>query len=679
MRTDVRRWPRVAIAAAAVVGLGVGVAGTAVVVGLSDDEPSTTRQTFGGPIKLVAYDTCESALAELKAAALPHVGPYGLAGEQHLAVDLGGRADSGDGAAVAAEAQPDARGGAAAPAAPEPGGREQASKDGGGHSGTNVHESGVDEPDLVKTDGRRVVTVTNGVLTVVDVATRERTARVSLPGGYANQLLLDGDRALVLTPATEVLPTEPVPLPEPVPDRKPSPDRGVQGSQLVLVDLTGAGKVLGTLRVDGAYLDARQVGSVARVVVRSTPHLPFTYPMRDNDLEGARERNREIVENSSIADWMPRYALDNGGKRSEGQLVECSAVSHPERYTGTAMLTVLTVDLQGELTNGDPIGIAADGDTVYGTGTSLYVADDHFQHATSGFAPEERPMPEGSQRTEVYQFDISGQGKPVHVASGGVEGTLLNQYSLSEHEGNLRIATTVGVAPDSRSMVSVLTRRGNELAQVGRVDGLGKGERIYSVRYMGDVAYVVTFRQTDPLYTVDLSDPAAPKVTGELKITGYSAYLHPLGEDRLLGIGQEATTDGVSVGLQVSLFDTSAAGAERVGQFHFPNAFSEVESDPHAFLYWPEKDLVVLPVVGSITNVRGSDVEGSGMLVLRVSDDRIDEVGMIRHSDPRSDREAMSPPPRRALVIGEELWTVSDYDIVVSDLDTLTQQAHLPL
>ncbi|WP_460399584.1 beta-propeller domain-containing protein [Actinophytocola sediminis] len=680
MRTDLPRWPRIAVAAAAVVGLGVGVAGTAVVVGLAgEDGLAQLDPSEVSPITLVSYDTCDSALAELKAAALPHVGPYGLAGEgPGSLVDRDGAAD--EGAASAPDARAQSEGGAAAPKAAE----EQRAADAPAddpadadqreHSGTNVHESGVDEPDLVKTDGRRVVTVANGVLTAVDVATRERTARVQVPGGAVSQLLLDGDRALVMTSAesSTMIADGPTASEKPVAPVE-------QGSRLLLVDLSGVGEILGTLEVDGAYLDARQVDSVARVVVRSTPRLKFGYPMRDNDIESAAARNRAVVENSTIADWLPKYTLDNGGTRSEGQLVECAAVSHPHRYTGSALLTVLTVDLRKELTTGDPISIAADGDTVYGTGTSLYVADDHVQHGTTnGFLAEDRPTPV-NQRTEVYQFDISGQGSPVHVASGGVEGTLLNQYSLSEHDGHLRIATTVGQSStsDSRSMVTVLTRRDNELALTGRVDGLGKGERIYSVRYQGDLAYVVTFRETDPLYTVDLSDPAAPRVTGELKITGYSAYLHPVGEDRLLGIGQEATTNGVATGVQVSLFDTSTPAATRVGQFHLPQSYSEVENDPHAFLYWPEKNIVVLPVVGMATGADPTAVPESGMLVLRLSGDRLDQVGVVRHADDRFN--GMPPPPRRALVIGEELWTVSDFDIVVSTLDTLTTKTRIAI
>ncbi len=228
----------------------------------------------------------------------------------------------------------------------------------------------------------------------------------------------------------------------------------------------------------------------------------------------------------------------------------------------------------------------------------------------------------------------------------------------------------------SQSMVSVLTRRGKELAQVGQVDGLGKGERIYAVRFVGATAYVVTFRQTDPLYTVDLSDPAAPRVTGELKITGYSAYLHPAGEGRLLGVGQEATAEGMTTGTQVSLFDTSdQAGARRLGQLQYAGGHSEVEGDPHAFLYWPDKDLVVLPMTRhAVRLVRHLPRRG-----------RARAQGLGQHDErerawcaTRSERDGMPFMPRRALVIGDELWTVSEAGMLVSDLDTLAQLAWLP-
>ena len=135
--------------------------------------------------------------------------------------------------------------------------------------------------------------------------------------------------------------------------------------------------------------------------------------------------------------------------------------------------------------------------------------------------------------------------------------------------------------------MSILTENDGVLEVVGAVGGLGKGERIFSVRFIGEVGYVVTFRQTDPLYTLNLADPTNPIVEGELKILGYSAYLHPLGDGLILGVGQDATEEGRTLGAQLSVFDVADPGnPKRVHQYTMPGASSDVEFDHRAFLYW---------------------------------------------------------------------------------------------
>jgi hypothetical protein len=650
------------------VGLGVAVAATALLIGGTDGDSGRPPAIDPAKIELVSYGDCDTALSELKQTALRHVGEMGIEygggrGMPDIAME-----DEGDGAA-AAEGNAAPRVGDA-PAAEAPAMADMDEQAAPEHSGTNTHEAGVDEPDLVKTDGRRLVTVADGKLHVVDVASRAQTGTLELPGGHASQLLLDGDRALVLTGEGYAV-DMPTPMPRDEPGIPSEDGPTAFGSQLTLVDLSGAPAVLGTLAVEGSYLDARQVGSVARVVVRSAPRMEFKYPDGVRSPEQAELENRGIVERSSIGDWLPRYQLSQGGATSTGQLADCASMSHPQEYTGSAMLSVLTFDLQRELGTGDPVTIVADGDTVYGTGANLYVADDHIAHA-SGAAPD-APV---NQRTEIYQFDISEPGKPVHVASGGVAGTLLNQYSLSEHDGRLRIATTV--QEQSQSMVTVLERQGDVLAQVGQVSGLGPGERIYSVRFIGDTGYVVTFRETDPLYTVDLSDPAKPTVTGELKITGFSAYLHPAGDGRLIGVGQEATTQGQTTGTQVSLFDTSnRAGATRVAQYHLQNSYSEAETDPHAFLYWPDAGLVVLPVNGYEMTTDGMPMGAA--LVLKLEGDSFTEIARISHETVfEGGPGPVEVAPRRTLVIGTELWTVSEAGVMVNALDGMAQLAWVP-
>ncbi len=594
------------------------------------------------PVELVAYDTCDTALAELRSAISPYVGVYGLANGNVMM--------EGDQRAATAE-QPKAA--PLADSAPD-------------HSKTNTHEANVDEPDLAKTDGRRLVTVADGKLRVVDVASRKLTGTLDVPAGYASQLLLNEDRALVISGSSMTL------------ERGFAPDSfAPEGATITLVDLKDTPKVVGSLKVDGRYLDARQVGNTVRVVVHSGPRLPWVYPADDRSEAESLIRNRELVATAPIESWLPQYELTAGdGSRTTGSLVACDRISHPEQHSATSMLSVLTFDFPGDLGTGDAVSILADGDTVYGTEQSLYIADDHH------LVPNARATPEPSPNTAIHQFDISQPGPPKHVASGQVTGAPLNQYALSEHNGHLRVATTAFNAPGipeqppaSQSSVTVLKRDGAKLVEVGRLDGLGVGERIYSVRFVGPVGYVVTFRQTDPLYTLDLSDPAKPRKVGELKITGYSAYLHPAGGGKLIGVGQEATDQGRTLGTQVSLFDVSNAGAPtKIASHHLPGSNSEVEYDPHAFLYWPARDLLVLPVMTYPTVEKPSAPPSGGVLVLRLRDNTFTALGTVRHTA----APAHDGGVRRALVVGDDLWTVSAAGVQVTRIDGLAEQAWVP-
>ncbi|MEV5827448.1 beta-propeller domain-containing protein [Spirillospora sp. NPDC052242] len=634
-----RTVPAVAMAAAS-----VAVAGGCAL--RAEDAPEPVPPP---PMALVGYRTCERLLDGLRRATAAQVGPDGTSAPDSSALDMRRSAPAAPGAAGKAAAVPE-------------------------HSRTNAHERGADEPDLVKTDGRRIVALGDGDLHVIDPAARKVAHTLDLPGaarGADRRLLMDGDRVLVLeSRRTLVAFKGRAQLPDDGSPRRPSPPPPAPPSprtRLTLVDVSAAPRVVATLTSDTEYVDARQTGGTVHLVVKSAPRidfperrLPAAPAGRDEAEEEAEkaaiEADRRAVLRAPLNAWLPTFRIDRaGGAKAEFQ-APCDRVSRPAAYSGSAsMLSVLTLDLADGLADPRPIGIAVDGSTVYGNGENLYI---------TGMPP--RPYAERSataERTDVHKLTLRPGGRPEFAASGSVSGHLLNQYAMSEHDGNLRIATTSlpGDARKSSSSLHVLRQRGPRLERIGFVGGLGKTERIYAVRYTGPTAYVVTFRRTDPLYMLDLSDPRRPRVTGELKITGYSAYLHPVADGRLLGVGQDADASGRVEGLQVSLFDVTGQ-PRRIAAYRVPGATSAAEFDPHAFLHWARTGLTVLPV----------DEPGGGTneaLVLTVTRDGVAKAGAVRHPDASI---------RRSAVIGGTLWTFSDAGARASDAATLADRAWLP-
>jgi len=334
------------------------------------------------------------------------------------------------------------------------------------------------------------------------------------------------------------------------------------------------------------------------------------------------------------------------------------------------MLSVLTIDPAMGLSPVDSDGVMTSAQTVYASAEGLYVA-------TPTWSNEPRPGDDflfgGRESTLVHRFDIAEDFETSYTGSGEVRGSLLNQFSMSEHRGYLRVATTDQA--DEESFVTVLDAQSDELRTVARVGNLGLGEQIYAVRFIGDTGYVVTFRQIDPLYTLDLSDPKNPKVLGELKIQGYSAYLHPIGESLLLGIGQDANENGQVKGTQISLFDVSnleepiRLHQARIGQ----GSSSEAEYDHHAFLWWPSLNMAVLPVNAYHYDERtGYEEWFSGAVGARVDRARgISSIGTLRHPQ--------GSQIRRSVVIGDTLYTISDDGVKTSVLETFAERAWLPL
>jgi uncharacterized secreted protein with C-terminal beta-propeller domain len=644
--------------------VGLVAAAALLVAAIATPGDSRTNRTPPPPLgalphpadmALVAYNSCDDMLTQLRRHTAASVGLLDTA-YRYQAMDRAGGVPLGS--------------------APSPANKSTAQPSVPAHSTTNIQESGVDEPDIVKSDGTRIVSVTGGVLRVIDTATKKITGKLTLAADAQwtpSDLLVAGDRALViLQPDVGYEDGGPIiarPMPYDAPGRT---------SKYVLIDLSGAPRVLDSISADGHYVDARMVGSTVRLVVRSSPNIALPNDYSGYDTAAKRiAHNKATVLKAPLTAWLPTYDVTVGGvKRTK--TVPCSRISHPVEYTGTSMLTIYTIDLARGLGDTSPVSLAADGDTVYGTSSSLYITSNPaWWSCCIAYGPiERRPglaPKQPAQRTQIHRFDITSPGAPRYLGSGSVPGRLLNQYSLSDYDGHLRVATTSSAnAGPSSSSVYVLAA--DTLAVTGHVSGLGKGEQLYAVRFAGPLGYVVTFRQTDPLFVLDLHDPAAPQEVGELKLTGFSSYLHPIGDGRLIGVGQEANARGMVAGLQVSLFDVSKPSEpQRVARVQRPEAPGEFDVDPHAFLYWPATGLVVVPVQS------WQATEAGKALVLKVTGSGLATVGLIsQRGFATTQRKCGDCGIQRTLVVGDSIWTLSNSGIQVSSMGSLRDVAWIP-
>ncbi len=554
---------------------------------------------------LVRFDDCSTLLDHLRAEYSARVGPWGF--------DQGGwfgpvfrLGDDDAEMAVAEEAMA-----AAAPEAPD---AAIAPVEGVDFSGTNVQEAGVDEADIVKTDGRRIFTLSSGQLVVVEAASRRSVGSVPVAEGRGRELFIDGDSLLLITR---------------------SHSESGDGSETVLqrIDVSGEPRIIETVGVQGNYISARSVGGTARVILRYDPqwNFPFVFPQNESAEDVAEMANRAAVLNSTLDDWLPHYTLGSADSSTGSLMVPCDDVHAPSVFSGFGVTTVISVPIGGDFDPSQSTAVMAPGDTVYASTGSLYVATTRWIDPEEFGGGEDEWDEDGwreawsQRRTSVHRFDISGDAA-AYASSGEVLGVIRNQFSLSEHGGYLRIVTTVGDpwGEETESQVRVLSTDGDVLAEVGSVGDIGRGENVQSVRFVGDIGYVVTFRQIDPFYTIDLSDPTNPRILGELKIPGFSSYLHPISDTQVLGVGSDADPEGRVTGAKVSLFDVSDLAAPReVAVWTAPDGWNDVGWDHRAFLWWAPEELAVIPV--TVWN------EWSGAVVLRVTDGTITEVGRVDH------------------------------------------------
>ena len=613
---------------------------------------------------LVPYDSCGELLEHYRSEMTKTATPWGIGGGGGI-VFLEGDARA---------AMPAAAG--MAGAASSAGDDAASGAVGSGPTGTNLQEQGVDEPDLAKTSGDLLIAVAQSSLQIVRRGAQpEMVSSTSLGQEvWGGELLVDGDRVLVLAPNGGWW------------GRPASSFRSMpygpssQTTTVLLYDIADPAtpRLVEQAKLDGRYLSARLSDGAVRLVTSSSPAPEAVQPVEpygEQQNDAALAENRKRAGAVGLADVLPSIERRDadGDLLNTEQAVGCEDVRHAPDPRGASTLLVTTLDLQRDLQPLDTTAVTTDGELVYASADRLYVATSRWGTAapavaedTVSSAPSDTSTStvEDEVTTELHAFDTSAPDRTSYAGSASVDGYVMGRWALSSYDGHLRVATTSappwgGQTPSSSSVI-VLEERANGLVQVGRVDGLGIGERIYAVRYFGDLATVVTFRQTDPLYVLDLSDPAAPRKTGELKIPGFSTYLHPVGDDLLLGVGQDADAQGRVTGMQVSLFDISDRTAPtQVDRLPLGQGWTPAADESRAFGYDVARRTALLPLAE--WDGRGS---WFGALGVRVEGRTLVEAGRM---------EVQAAQPERVLHDADGIYAVSQLGVVAGHADAFTR------
>ena len=324
--------------------------------------------------------------------------------------------------------------------------------------------------------------------------------------------------------------------------------------------------------------------------------------------------------------------------------------------------------------------------SILGYRGEVYMAPDALYVAATTYTD---PMGNwtGDPTTSIYKFDVTDSGVDLGGA-GQTPGWVLNSYAMDQYDGYFRIATTtrgtvdatveddpnaVATGATTSNNIFVLEDTGDTLNIVGSLTGIALDERIYSARFEGDRGYLVTYRQVDPLFTIDLSEPTHPVLAGELEMPGYSSYLMPLGDNLLLGIGRNVNDSSEPIGLKASLFDVSDfSNPKLIDTYYFTSDYSDdqngwwhswnsspAEWDPHAISYFPEEKIIALPVLDY------GWWHGNGKLQLLSFDATTGfaDLGAIEHNS----------QVLRSMRIGDYIYSISQRDVKVVSIDDPTQ------
>lgn len=476
---------------------------------------------------------------------------------------------------------------------------------------TNTQELDVDEGDIVKTNGRFLYHLTSEnrggpstlkkelrIYSSWPVAKPKLVGRYLVPahlapGGIEQLYLLDGAIAMIGR-ANAAHGARGAAEGQRIGTGHIALHRNVVARVLVLdVREPASPRLVRHVDLDGSFVQSRLIGS--RLYLASASGALGLPVALHTDIRETTARLANQGTEAILADLGERWdagTIDIGLPRVREVLANvesrpiytCSDLVYDGAQAHAQLLNLVHIDLsQATPTTGAGMNGYTGSSHLYASEGAFYVASPTHVNGPASF---------------IRKFALGRAGKPKYAAQGTVPGQLLNQFAMSEYEGRLRVATSVDWQNNG---VYVLEQSDDGLVQVGAVSGLARGERIFAVRMMGAKGYVVTFRRTDPLYTLDLSNPRAPRVVGELKVEGFSTYLHPLDDGHLLTVGQDADARGRSTGFHLQIFDVRDMSRPRRVHHEKLDAYSTStsQSDHHAFMFEPATKTLAIPWKGT--------------------------------------------------------------------------------
>jgi len=552
---------------------------------------------------------------------------------------------------------------------------------GASHSTTNVQVAGVDEPDFVKNDGEYIYKITGEAVAVVDASPAWLMREVSRirPEGYPHALFLSGKTLVVFTnaPAPRGMerPQQPGPWWGGGMVRMMSMPMHSQNPVLkaTLYDVTDARrpKVAREYYLEGDLVGARMVGTEVHMVTTARtpgPELKYWTDWSRSptaaEIAALKAENRRLITAATLDDWMPRH-WDKANAVRPVRAVAGGRCWRPETAVGRQVLTVTTLDVATKAAPRN-MSLVAEAGELYASAGSLYVATyqwRYWQESGVGQAP--------GDKTEIHRFRIGLSTGPRYDSTGEVEGRVLDQFAMDEWNGMLRVATTTdgGVAgvPQANHVfvLKSFPTLGRKLWKIGEIRDMAPTERIYAVRFMGERGFVVTFKQVDPLFAIDMRRLV---VRGELKIDGFSTYLHPVGANHLLAVGNAVDPSTMRVtGLDVSLFDVSDMANPRLAQRKtLPGAYSASLYEHKAFNYFAKTastGTLAIPVNDWQNGFSGLEVYSVSTTGGVSLSGRIDHAGMAK-----AQGWGYGPECSRSVIIGPAIYAISDVGISSSRL-----------